>query len=67
MKLLLSVQHMKIRGAKMIQDNLDRFDLYDLEIEKDAEYYNRYGTDRCRLGRKDECLLEMEDNEDDII
>ncbi|SHM95981.1 hypothetical protein SAMN02746066_04104 [Anaerosporobacter mobilis DSM 15930] len=51
----------------MIPDNLDRFDLYDREKEKDLEYYNRYGTDRCRLGRKDEYLLEMEDNEYDII
>lgn len=41
--------------------------MYDLDKEKDLEYYNRYGTDRCRLGRKDEYILEMEDNEDDII
>lgn len=33
MKLLLSVQRMKIRGVKMPQDNLDRFNIYDESME----------------------------------
>ena len=52
----------------MVQDNLDRFDMYDLDKEKNLEYYNRYGTDRCRLGHKDESLVEsMEDNKYDTL
>ena len=52
----------------MVQDNLDRFDMYDLEKKKDLEHYNRYGTDKCRLGHKDESLVEeVEDNDYDAI
>ncbi len=51
----------------MLFDNVDLFEQHDQQKEKDMEYYNRFGTDRCKLGHKDECLEEMGEEDGNII